>query len=94
MTIRLHPQAEDDLSDALNYYYTIDESLETKFLNYLESTFDKIAKFTNLYPYENETIQKVVVEKFPYIILYEQYDDFIMILAIFNTKRDPEILMK
>ena len=75
MTIRLHPQAEDDLSNALNYYSTIDESLETKFLNYLESTFAKIAKF-------------------PYIILYEQYDDFIMILAIFNTKRDPETLMK
>ena len=94
MTIRLHPQAEDELSDALNYYYAIDELLETKFLNYLESTFDKILQFTNLYPYENETVQKVVVEKFPYIILYEQYDDFIMILAIFNTKRDPENLMK
>ena len=94
MTIRLHPKAEDDLSDALNYYYGIDESLETKFLNYLELTFDKILQFTNIYPYEKDTVQKVVVEKFPYIVLYEKYDDIIMILAIFNTKRDPEKLMK
>ncbi len=94
MIIRLHPKAEEDISDALNYYYEIDKRLEAKFLKYLELTFDKILQFTNLYPYENETVQKVVVEKFPYIILYEQYDDFIMILAIFNTKRDPKNLMK
>jgi len=49
VTIRLHPQAEDDLSNTLNYYSAIDEALEAKFLNYL---------------------------------------------AIFNTKRDPENLMK
>ncbi len=92
MTVRLHPKAEEDLINALNYYYEIDEKIEAKFLKYLELTFDKILKFANLYPYENEVAQKVIVEKFPYIVLYEQYEDMIMILAIFHTKRDPDTL--
>ena len=93
MRVRLHPKAEEDLTKILNYYYEIDEKLETKFLKYLEFVFDKIVKFPNLYPYENEVVQKVIVEKFPYIILYEQYEEIIMVLAIFHTKREPKILI-
>ncbi len=92
MMLKLHPKAEEDLIDALNYYSAIDEKLEATFLKYLELTFDKIEKFTHLYPYENHVVQKVIVEKFPYIVLYEQYQDMIMILAIFHTKRDPDML--
>jgi len=92
MTVRLHPKAEEDLINALNYYYKKDEKLEEKFLKYLEFSFDKILKFPNLYPYENEVVQKVIVEKFPYIVLYEQYEDTIMVLAIFHSRRDPKIL--
>ena len=92
MMLKLHPKAEEDLINILNYYYEIDDKLEAKFLKYLEFTFDKIEKFTHLYPYENKTVQKVTVEKFPYIVLYEQHGDTIMILAIFHTKRDPDIL--
>ena len=92
MTIKLHPKAEEDLHNALNYYYEIDKKLEIKFLKYLELTFDKILQFRNLYPYENKVVQKIIIEKFPYIVLYEQYKDIIMILAIFHTKRDPDEL--
>jgi len=92
MIVKLHPKAEEDLMNALNYYYDIDEKIEENFLKYLESTFDKILQFPQLYPYENDFVQKVVVEKFPYIVLYESYKDVIIVLAIFHTKRDPQIL--
>lgn len=92
MILKLHPKVEEDLIHTLNYYHDIDEQLESKFLEYLEFTFDKIKKFTHLYPYENEEVQKVTVEKFPYIVLYEQVEDIIMVLAIFHTKRNSKIL--
>ena len=92
MILKLHPKAEEDLKNALNYYYSIDHKLETVFINLLDSTFNKIIKFPKIYPYETPTAQKYVMNKFPYIILYEQYKDIIMILAIFHTKRDPKNL--
>ena len=73
MTIKLHPKAEEDLSDALNYFVEVDEKLKEKFISYLDDTFNKIIKFPNIYQYETKTVQKVLMEKFPYIILYEQY---------------------
>ena len=89
MKIKLHAKAEQDLREALDYYFEIDSKLEKKFINYLEQTFNKILKFPNLYQYETKTAQKALMDTFPYIVIYEQYEDIIMILAIFHTSRNP-----
>lgn len=36
MEIKLHPQAEEDLKEALNYYSKIDINLEKRFIDSLE----------------------------------------------------------
>ncbi len=89
MPIKLHPKAEIDVEEALQYYEQVDKTLKLKFIHYLETTFNKIILFPHIYPYETKTSQKILMEKFPYIIIYEQYQDGIMILAIFHTSRDP-----
>jgi len=88
MEIILHPEAEKDFEEASNYYSKIDINLENKFITYLEETFNKILNSPNLYQYETETSQKVLMDKFPYIIVYEQFKDIIMILAIFHTSKN------
>lgn len=92
MTLKLHPLAENDLKFALNYYFDISPKLEKKFLSHIDKQFSNILDLPNLYQYETETSQKVVMKKFPYIIIYEQYEDTIMILAIFHTKQNPNKL--
>jgi len=96
MIIKLHPLAEEDLREALDYYFDIDVKLETKFITEfitdLESTYNRILKFPNLYPYETKTSQKILMEVFPYIVLYEQFKDIIMIFAIFHTSRNDKKL--
>ena len=94
MELKLHPHAEDDLKEALKYYNEIDKNLSSKFINTLDFTFDKILQNQKLYPYETTTTQRVLMGKFPYIIIYEHYQNIIMILAIFHTSRDPNKLEK
>jgi len=92
MNIKLHPKAQEDLKEALSHYSRIDLKLEKKFIHYLDLTFSKILDFPNLYQYETKTSQKVLMDNFPYIIIYEQYENIIMILAIFHTSRNPKSL--
>lgn len=92
MTLKLHPLAENDLKIALNYYFEISPTLEKRFLAHIDKQFNNIVNSPNLYQYETKTSQKVIIKKFPYIILYEQYEDTIMILAIFHTKQNPNKL--
>ncbi|MBS4068688.1 MULTISPECIES: type II toxin-antitoxin system RelE/ParE family toxin [unclassified Sulfurimonas] len=90
MTLILHPLAENDLKIALNYYFDISQKLEKRFLSHIDKQFNDILNSPNLYKYETKTSQKVVMKKFPYIIIYEQYENIIMILAIFHTKQNPK----
>jgi len=92
LTLKLHPLAENDLRIALNYYFEISPILEKKFLSYIDKQFNNILNSPNLYQYETKTSQKVILNKFPYIIIYEQYENTIMILAIFHTKQNPKKL--
>ncbi|MEN8148140.1 MAG: type II toxin-antitoxin system RelE/ParE family toxin [Campylobacterota bacterium] len=92
MILKLHPLAEAELKIALDYYYAISPKLEANFLFTLDNAFSNIKQSPNLYPHETKTAQKVVMEKFPYIVLYEKYENIIMILAIFHTRQDSEKL--
>lgn len=92
MTLKLHPLAENDLIIALNYYFEISPKLKKKFLAQVDKQFNNILNSPNLYQYETKTSQKVLMKKFPYIIIYEQYEEIIMILAIFHTKQNPKKL--
>ena len=92
MTLKLHSLAENDLKIALNYYYEISPKLEKRFLSHIDKQFNHILKFPKTYQYETETSQKVIMNKFPYIILYEQFEDLIMILAVFHTRQHPDKL--
>ena len=94
MTLKLHPLAENDLKIALTYYFDISPRLEKRFLSHIDKQFNNILNSPNLYQYETETSQKVVMKKFPYIIIFEQYEDIIMILAIFHTKQNPKKLIQ
>ncbi len=94
MTLKLHPLAENDLKIALNYYFEISPKLENKFLSYIDKQFNDILNSPNLYQFETKTSQKVIMKKFPYIIIYEHHEDIIMILAIFHTKLNPKKLIQ
>ena len=94
MTLKLHPLAENDLNIALNYYYEISPKLEKRFLSHIDKQFNNILKSPKTYQYETKTSQKVIMNKFPYIIIYEQFEDIIMVLAIFHMKQNPEKLNK
>ncbi len=89
MNIKLHPKAEDDLHEAVIHYSKIDIKLKERFIYNLDLTFNKILDFPNIYPYEIDNAQKILMDKFPYLIIYEQYNDIIIILAIFHTSRNP-----
>ena len=92
MQIKLHPLAQEDYKKAIDYYYAINAELEQKFITHLDNCFHKIVQFPNLYPFEIRTAQKVIMQRFPYVILYEKYQNEIMILAIFHTKQNPRKL--
>jgi plasmid stabilization system protein ParE len=94
MKIKLHPEAVEDLENSIEYYENIDINLKNKFLKDLDITFERLKKHHHIYPFETKYSQKVLMNTFPYIILFTVIKKDINILAIFHTKRDPKKLEK
>jgi hypothetical protein len=47
-----------------------------------------------LYPIVHKDFRKVVVKRFPFVVLYESDDVEIRILGIFHSRRDPKRFKK
>lgn len=84
-----HPGVEEDLADVVAYYREIDPSLAARFrLRFL----DQVER-VELYPESGailfDSYRRVLLQRFPYMVVYLVGDERIDVLAVLNVRRDP-----
>ena len=84
-------EAKTDISDAFLWYKNKQEKLGEMFLNALEKRFLIIIKNPELFAKKHNDMRQVSVKKFPYVVIYEIENDNIVVFAVFNTSRNPDI---
>jgi plasmid stabilization system protein ParE len=88
-SIELHPLAEVELWEAVDWYDEQKADLGKEFARELQSTIQAIQIAPQQFPKILDTKQKAVLQRFPYVIIFETVNTTIYLLAIFHTKRDP-----
>ena len=71
MLAKLHPEAEDELNEAVKYYETKSYGLGSRFWEAYQVLVDKLLKYPDLHPFAVDGIRWAKIEKFPYKVLYE-----------------------
>lgn len=89
MRFRYHPEAEEELLHSIRYYESRAEGLGAEFLDEVEKTLALIQSFSDLGTLLTEADRRMLVERFPYGIIYTKYEDHVMIYAIMHLKRSP-----
>lgn len=92
--IRLHPLAEAEFHDSMYWYQRQQKGLELEFARCIDEAIERIKRTPELYPRTYKHIRKIVVRRFPFIILYEFDDNEIRIIAIFHSRRNPKTIEK
>ena len=92
--ISITPEALDDLQQAIDYYNEQLQGLGIRFEGNVNDTFGKIQKMPKAASFAYDTVRYKVVEDFPFIITYEELDNLIAILRIFNTHQDDVKILK
>lgn len=92
--ISITPTALDDLQQAIDYYNEQLQGLGIRFEDNVNDTFGKIQKMPQAASFAYDTVRYKVVEDFPFIITYEELDNLIAILRIFNTHQDEDKILK
>ena len=94
MSYRFLPQAEHDLSDAVDYYEMRQPGLGTEFLIEIRQTISRIMEYPDGWTQVSVKARRCLTNRFPYEIIYALEDGSILILAVANQHRHPDFWKK
>jgi plasmid stabilization system protein ParE len=91
LPIVLRDEATAEFDEAFDWYDARQIGLGSEFVAEVQKVFDRIA--ANPYVYRNvfADIHKGVVRRFPYCVFYRPHADWVEVIAVFHTSRDPSI---
>lgn len=88
-TLVFHPGVEGDLASILDYYETFDSALPSRFEARLDEQIERIESFPESGAILFEPYRRVLLTRFPYMVVYHVGDDRIDVLVLVNLRRDP-----
>jgi len=87
--LHFHPEAKKELHQSVEYYEKKASGLEDEFLNEVVRTLDLIKAYPILgYPLKDST-RRMLVQRFPYSLIYSVQDDHIIVYALMHFHRRP-----
>ena len=87
--LRLHEDADRELSDAADYYDLESPGLGSSFVDEVNAGFHRIRTYPDAAAEVAPGIRRLVLAKFPYSLVYEIRDDAIRVLAVAHQSRRP-----
>ena len=88
--IEVHPEADEEFQEALDYYERKQEGLGSAYRSAIREAINRLRARPESYPiYEDTNCQQVQVWRFPFVVYYLNDDDRTWIVAIANQYRRP-----
>lgn len=87
----IHSEAREELDSAIAYYEDQKVGLGLNFLSEVEEALGKIQQNPNLGgSYKVFGLRRYVIQRFPFLIFYAEFEKFIWVVAIAHGKRKPD----
>ena len=84
-----HPEADAEFEEASLFYESRMPGLGKAFAAEIESTISLIREFPEAGLPIGTSHRRAVVARFPYSVVYRQYPDFIVVVAVAHQRRRP-----
>jgi plasmid stabilization system protein ParE len=88
--IVMTPEAEQDLSEAYDWYEQRRVGLGEDFLARVDAVIQGISRLPEFHPIVHENYRRAVVRKFPYVVFYEYAGGKVTVYCVFHTSQDPD----
>ena len=92
--VKIHPFAELDLKETIDWYDLQRENLGNAFLSEVEKTLTRIQQNPKQFAQIRKDVRKAYLEPFPFTIVYSINHDTIEIYSFFHCSRNPLIWQK
>jgi plasmid stabilization system protein ParE len=90
MIFRFTPEADAELTEARQWYSHHRKDLDSEFMQCIEVALLRVQSNPRLFPVVYGNLRRAVVRRFP-AILYEVTAEEIQIVAVFHSRRNPDV---
>lgn len=84
-------QVGRDLAAGFGYYEGQTEGLGERFLAAVDSVFDAIERYPDMFAQVHGEVRRALVSRFPYGVFYRVESRRVVVLAVLHTARDPRL---
>lgn len=88
------PEADAEVAEAASWYEGKRAGLGAEFLDAFDAATDKLRRQPYLYAPILRDARRVLLQRFPYDVIYEIHGDEVVVLSCFNEWRDPQEWMR
>ena len=85
--LKILPAAQLELTEAALWYESQQPGLSAFFLDSYEQTLDYISQYPKGFERVRHNTRQGIIRHFPYVVMYEEYEDMIVIYAIVHAKQ-------
>jgi plasmid stabilization system protein ParE len=89
MNYFFHPEARQELLDAIKYYNECGSGLGYIFMEEVQAAIDRIIRFPKAWAKLSKNTRRCLTRRFPYGVIYQELNGYILIVAIMHSKRKP-----
>lgn len=89
MSFRFHPDAEAELSEAIQYYEDVEPGLGQDFAVEVYSAVQRVIAYPRAWMVLEGEVRRALVRRFPYGVLYSEESDGILVVAVMHLHRAP-----
>jgi plasmid stabilization system protein ParE len=84
-----HPEALTEYAEAVQYYAEQRVEVAQAFIDAIEDAVYRLRESPTRYIVVDEDVRRCMTRRFPYGILYTIEQDYILILAVMHSSREP-----
>ncbi|MCL4456373.1 MAG: type II toxin-antitoxin system RelE/ParE family toxin [Nitrospirae bacterium] len=89
MKYSFHPEAKEELLEAINYFEECRLGLGMDFSKEVFSTIQRIIHFPSAWSEFSENTRRCLTNRFPYGVIYQLIENEVIIIAIMQLNREP-----
>jgi plasmid stabilization system protein ParE len=86
----LHPEADEELAEAVQYYADIDAGLGVRFYREIERLIFEVCAYPQRFRRFDPPARRHFSHSFPYAVIYLDEVDRVWIVAVMHMKRKPD----
>ena len=92
--LEIKQEAVAEIEDAYYYYEEQQAGLGDIFLKFLDKCLKSMMNSSSGFKKVSGERRQIAVRKFPFVVIYEVFDNTIVVFAVFHTRRNPNDKMR